>query len=328
MSAWVERPTIELDGSQPWDRRFESVPTAAIENARELLSEIRKQLPSQLGWLANAVRLRTAGRFHAEMKALAAMADTTWQEIAVANVTYDLTLAIGCTTVALPTREGPVLARNMDWWPEDLLARSSYLLSSFVDGGLRMANAGWPGAVGVVTGLSGNGFAVALNAVDSEDGREFTGYPVLLHIRRVLEDAGGFDEAVETLQRTKLTTSALFTVVGRENDQRVVIERSARKSSLRWAEPGRPLAATNHYRQLFCDETTHETNELFGTSCGRYESVLRAFDDLDPNESISDERLLYVLTEPSVILGITAQHIVMRPRLNSIRLFVPRKHVE
>ncbi|MFM9960453.1 MAG: hypothetical protein ACKV2Q_04425 [Planctomycetaceae bacterium] len=66
----------------------------------------------------------------------------------------------------------------------------------FTRGGeLAFANAGWPGAVGIVSGLSARGFAVALNAVGG--GSDMLGYPVLLHLRRVIEEAPDFDGAVD-----------------------------------------------------------------------------------------------------------------------------------
>src|SRR5207237_1931878 len=113
-----------------------------------------------------------------------------------------------------------------DWWPEDLLAQSSYLVRCSRRGEFAFANAGWPGAIGVVTGLSARGFAVVLNAVIGPEGIRKTGYPVLLHLRRVLEDARDFDDALRLLSEQTLAAPALFTLAGRDNAQRVVLERT------------------------------------------------------------------------------------------------------
>jgi hypothetical protein len=323
---WIDRPTLDFDLDVPVECRFRDVPTAAVAHARALLASIGEQFPAGLEGLADAIAARTAGRFDGEFRALAELAGASWREIALANVSYDLTMALGCSTVALPTADGPVLARNMDWWPEDLLARSSYRIRLVSGGELRVAHAGWPGGVGVVTGLSSRGFAIALNSVLGPENRDLEGHPVLLHLRRVLEDAADFDAAVESLRATRLATSALFTVVGRENRQRVVVERSTGRAALREAEPHRPLVATNHYRRLFREEEAGH-GPLFDTSCGRFDALLRHFDGHDPRTSIPDQRLLYVLTEPDVILGITAQHVVMRPAANDLRVYVPRRYV-
>src|SRR5262249_52434394 len=156
---------------------------------------VMAHVPPSMGLLADAVRLRTGNRFHQEADAIAAQVGSNWRDVILANISYDLVVAsLGCSTVALPTRDGPVLARNMDWWPEDRLAQASYLIRYSNGGQPRFVNAGWPGAVGVVTGLSHRGFALALNAVSSPDGANKLGYPVLLALRKVLEDAGDFDE--------------------------------------------------------------------------------------------------------------------------------------
>jgi hypothetical protein len=212
----------------------------------------------------------------------------------------------------------------MDWWPEDVLARCSCILRFERNGSLEFCNAGWPGAVGMVTGLSGRGFAVALNAVVGPENVNRFGYPVLLHLRRVVEDAADFDDGLRRLSSQTLAAPALFTLVGVENHQRAVIERSPRKSAVRWGEPDKPLIATNDYRLLFATET-HDLGEIYETTCNRFDALCSFFSRVDSRQEIHDEQLLYTLTDESVIQGITAQHVIIRPRTQSVRLFVPRR---
>ena len=326
---WIERPTIILDADVPIGRRFENVPVDAVDHARELLSAIRAELPAGALKLANLVRARTANRFQSEFVALAKMIAGDWREVLLANVSYDLVLSsFGCSTLALPTASGPVLARNMDWWPEEILARCSYIMrwerGGGGDGSLDFCNVGWPGAVGLVTGLSGRGFALALNAVVGPENSNRLGYPVLLHLRRVIEDAKDFDDALQRLTNQTLAAPALITLVGVENEQRVVIERSPRKSAVRWGEENSALITTNDYRVLFKTET-HDFSEIYRTTCSRYDALCRFFADVDSARDVPDEQLLYVLTDDSVIQGITAQHVIIRPKTQSVRLFVPRR---
>ena len=248
-----------------------------------------------------------------------------WRDVMLANISYDLLIAnMGCSTVALATPSGPVVARNMDWWPEDILAQASYLVQNNRAGKMHFVNAGWPGASGIVTGLSSRGFGVVLNAVISPEGHSKLGYPVLLHLRRVIEDAVDFDAAVRLLADQRLITSALFTLVGTDNRQRVVIERTPTRSALRWANGDAPLVATNDYRMLFRPET-HEGLEIYESTCSRYQALCEFFASQRPECEFDDNALLYILSDPRVIQGITAQHIIMRPRSRQIRLFVPRR---
>ncbi|MHC4445057.1 MAG: C45 family autoproteolytic acyltransferase/hydrolase [Planctomycetota bacterium] len=324
---WTECPTIELDLDKPLKERYHHVPQDAIDKGKRLLRAIMQEVPSQAKYLADAVRFRTANRFHKEALTIADKVGEDWRSIMVANISYDLALSIiGCSSVALPTPSGPVLARNMDWWPEDILAQTSYMIRCSRNGRLVYANAGWPGAIGTVTGMSGNGFAIVLNAVISPEGIHKTGYPVLLHIRRVLEDAADFESALEMLSQQKLIAPALLTLVGNENHQRVVIERTPKRHALRWPKENQPLITTNDYRSLFKPQT-YDDSEIYQTTCMRYEALCNFFADHNPDEEVENSALLYILSDPSVIQGITAQHVIIRPRSQKIRLFVPRRLV-
>jgi hypothetical protein len=235
-----------------------------------------------------------------------------------------LLAALGCSTIALPTADGPVLARNMDWFPEDLLAQASYLVRISRHGEFRYASAGWPGGIGVVTGLSARGFAVALNAVLCPEPICKTGYPVLLHLRCVVEDARDFDHALAMLRDQRLTAPGLFTLVGSKNEERVVIERSPTRHALRWPKEGEALLTTNDYRLLFPPKEGNGL-EIYQTTCHRYAALERMFASWSPARTLADTQLLYALSDPEVIQQITAQHVLIRPAKQAMRLFVPRR---
>lgn len=328
MSRWVECPVIDVDLAVPIDERYRNVPAEAFEKGKKILRAVLQEIPRAARFLADAARLRTNNRFHQEACTLARLVGGSWRGIMLANIVYDLALSLhGCSTVALPTPDGPVLARNMDWCPEDVLAQTSYLIRAWENGELAYANAGWPGVIGVVTGLSGRGFAIVLNAVTCPGGVSVTGYPVLLHIRRVLDDAKSFESAVKMLSRAHLAAPCLLTVVGTENRQRVVIERTPRRCVQRLAEQGKALLVTNHYRLLFRSQTCG-IPELDETTCGRYDALSESFADHTAEATVDDSTLLHALADPAVIQDITAQHVIIRPRTRQIRLLVPRRLVD
>lgn len=322
-TVWIEAPTVEMDLEKSARDRLSAMPEEVVRRGQMLLDALRAEIPPAAKKYAYLLRLRTWNRFQREAVAIADRVAADWREVMLANLSYELVLSqVGCSTVALPTPDGPVVARNMDFWPERPLAVASCLIRNTGKGRLVFANAGWPGGVGVVTGLSGRGFAVILNAVLSSEPMCWWGYPMLLQVRRVLEDCRDFDHAVGRLTRQRLIAPGLLTVVGTRNDQRVVIERSPRRAALRWGEEGKPLITTNDYRLLSASHGD-TSFELYRTTCFRYEALCEFYQDYNPDATPTDDHLLYILSDPRVKQTITAQHILIRPKSQTIRLFAP-----
>jgi hypothetical protein len=226
-------------------------------------------------------------------------------DVMLATLSYDLCVeGHGCSVAALATADGPVLARNLDWFPADLLAQAGCVIPTSC--GLE---AGFAGGIGVVTGLSHRGFALALNAVWC--GRsDPTGYPVLLFLRHLLDHAADFSGAVEMAAATPLMSGCLITLVGTRNDERAVIERTPSSAAVRTVRGDEPLVVTNHYRTM--DRPV---------SCDRHKR-LTADSQVLPT-SPTDEQVLGCLTVEPVLNGLTTHHVLMRPAAGSLRLFVP-----
>src|SRR5262245_18894317 len=152
MLPWLDCPCLTLDLAQPPARRYAGVPEHAFARGKILLDAIVREIPPKARLLADAVRLRTLNRFQAEATSLADQVGASWRDVMLANISYDLLLAsVGCSTVTLATPQGPVVARNMDWWPEHIIAQASYQVLCVRGNELAFINAGWPGAIGVVT---------------------------------------------------------------------------------------------------------------------------------------------------------------------------------
>ncbi|QDT36748.1 C45 family autoproteolytic acyltransferase/hydolase [Stratiformator vulcanicus] len=323
---WIVAPQVELDLRRRLVDQVEAFPPELIERGRQLLQSIWSELPKKALKLAPLIHLRTGFLFRREAAAYAKAVGVDPREIIVANIIYDLALSqMGCSSAAIATPDGPVLARNMDWLPEGPLARATATIRLTLKNGAKITHAGFPGSIGVVTGMSSRGFAIALNAVPAPGGTDRLGYPVLLLIRKVLEGASTFAAAVQRLSKTRLTSGAVFTVVGRQNSERVVIERGPRVFALRRPEGDEPLVATNHFRVLFPDMLPAANNDLqiAGANAGRYHCLLQSLPD--DSQRHSDEALLYRLSDPGVIQDYTAQHVIARPYADEFRTWVPQR---
>lgn len=116
---------------------------------------------------------------------------------------------------------------------------------------------------------------------------------------------------------------ALITLVGRENHERAVIERSPNRAVERRPTGDEALATTNDYR-LFRPPEASGGAEIFRTTCGRFDTLQRRLGG-GSVRAWEDEELLETLTDPRVIQTITAQHVVARPRDGTLRLWIPTR---
>ncbi|MBA4188287.1 MAG: hypothetical protein C0467_09805 [Planctomycetaceae bacterium] len=239
---------------------------------------------------------------HAERaKHAAAMIGVDPVDLMAGNLCYDIlagTIAMGCSTLALAGKDGPVLTRNMDWFPAEKIAKASCLVKEEYG-----VNAGFLGMLGAVTGMSRHGFCVCINAAFG--GSDPDGYPMLLFLRHVLDTAQSFNHALEMVEKERLMSGGIITLVGIQNDERAVVERAHAKAMVRRPTGDEPLMATNHFRAL------PEPTILW---CERYECMAK---------HAGRRPAIDILTDRRVLQDITAQHVVMCPATQSAGMFVP-----
>lgn len=321
MVHWTECSSFDLILEKPASERFRDIPDLAIKRALSILTVMSgKSSPSHYP-IAHMIAEKTGKRFQDEVEALGSKLGISWEAILLANVSYDLeVMLMGCSTAAIPTPEGPVLARNLDWDFQDFLGRGSYLMRYMRKGKPEYMSAGWAGAVGAVTGMSPKGFSLALNCVIGPEKVDITqGYPVLLFLRRVLEDAGSFEEAVTMVSTEHLMAPGLITIVGTNNDQRVCVERSQTSHFQRWAEPEKVLCTTNNYIKLF------DGKDFADMLDGRLDAMKDLTKHMDGHSDVEDETILSILTNPDVIQENTAQHVISRPSTQTMKVWCPSK---
>ena len=109
----------------------------------------------------------------------------------------------------------------------------------YPDGKYPFASIGWPGLVGVVTGINARGIFVALNPTRTDDPPE-DGAPLAIVLRQVLEEADTLEQALELLKQAPLRSSGAVLVGDGIQRKAVVVELSPRnKEERRQIEGGR-----------------------------------------------------------------------------------------
>jgi isopenicillin-N N-acyltransferase-like protein len=99
------------------------------------------------------------------------------------------------------------------------------------EGRIAWAGVGWPGQLGVVTGINAEGIAVMVDPARTSDVRVTrSARPVALLARSVLEQAHTLDEAIKLIESTPTLGSAVLAVIDGTSGKWVQIERTPNKA--------------------------------------------------------------------------------------------------
>jgi acid ceramidase len=301
---------ISIDLSRPLAARW-NLSADQCGQARELLAFYQRDL----GMAADAVPLicaaardRLAPSHLAEIESLAAQAGVPCDLAMLGNLYYDVLKAVwfrafGCTAFAIDTPEGPLHARNLDWWTGNAALARYTAICRFTGapaGGF--TSVGWPGLAGVFSAVAPGRFAVTLNAVLSEDDAQLA-CPVVFLLRTVLESAPDFAAALRVLAETPIASDCLLLLTGTRRGEMAVIERTPSRSAVRHPEHGF-IAVTNGYQALAAEG--HAPGAL-STWCGRSARIHELAAQRRPR---TPDECFACLRDDRVQMGITVQQMV------------------
>jgi len=213
---------------------------------------------------------RIAPAYKREMQALARAADVPYREILLLNCVDDVlaNLAqlgelygrLGCSAFAAMgqrTAEGELLVgRNLDYFVpsaagEDAWAATNYMKEHVVaieytpESGHPFVSVGWPGFIGVATGMSAAGLCLGSLTVSTRRNWPFA-TPATFIYRDMLQDTETLSDAIHLLRQSpRAQGNNLLLGSGSEADARVV-EFTPWQFSVREPEDGW-ICTTNHY---------------------------------------------------------------------------------
>lgn len=161
------------------------------------------------------------------------------------------------------------------------------------DGKYPFVSVGWPGLMGVVTGINARGIFVALDAARTDDPLE-DGTPLPFVLRQVLEEADTLEQAVEILREAKVRTSGIILVGDGRARRSAVVEVAARgredRRTLR-GEDDAVVWATNHMiKESFEGDLQNDWIRRYTSSGYRYDRLKELLADvsggLDPSQAV------------------------------------------
>jgi hypothetical protein len=190
-------------------------------------------------------------------------------KVIVANCLWDIK-KLGCSTLFVAadrsTTGQPLLGRNLDFPTLGVLQRYGLVIVFRPAGKRAVASIGFPGLVGVLSGMNDAGLTVAtLDVRSTGDGAppfDLSGTPLILTFRRILEECTTVAEAETLLKSVKRTTLMNLAVCDAAGTG-VVFELTPKSVGVRKPEDGL-CTCTNHFRTA---------GLAAGTKCWRFDEL-------------------------------------------------------
>jgi hypothetical protein len=204
----------------------------------------KRELPAAKAQAARLFAAHLTDDERREVAALARAADLPEEDVLFGQWFTDVYRAFACSTLAGPSAEGELLARNLDFPSMGYLGRYSIVSVVKPTGKKAFVSVGWPGLIGVLSGES-HDVALSVMVVHNAEGAR-AGVPFQLAFRRVLEQAGSAAEAEAQLRATALTVTNNLMVVDRGGDARV-LELHPDGIVARHPDANGRLVSTNHF---------------------------------------------------------------------------------
>lgn len=192
----------------------------------------------------------------AEADALAKQTGMDERETVLAQCFLDLSPMSACSTITLPASASPDhvarFGRNLEFISLGVADKYSTVFVYHPDEGrYGFVSIGWPGLIGVLSGMNEHGLALA-NMEVTRSPRLPGAMPYTLLYRTVLERCKTVDEAIDLLRATPRQTANNLMLMDATGD-RAVVEITPDGITVRRAAATAPLISTNHQRGTDCD---------------------------------------------------------------------------
>ncbi|HET6247453.1 MAG TPA: C45 family peptidase [Tepidisphaeraceae bacterium] len=187
----------------------------------------------------------------AEVNAMATQCGMDRDEAILAQCFLDLTPMSACSTITLPADAAPDhiarFGRNLDFPSLNIADKYTALfIYEPTDGRYKFASVGWPGMIGVLSGINEHGLCLA-NMEVKRAARLPMAMPYTLLYRTVLEKCKTVDEAIDLLQKTPRQTPNNLMLMDADG-HRAVVELTPEAVVVRRGSEGASLISTNHQR--------------------------------------------------------------------------------
>ncbi|RFC54923.1 C45 family autoproteolytic acyltransferase/hydolase [Brumimicrobium aurantiacum] len=223
----------------------------------------QKRLTKFLQWYNRELYKHVPNEFKAEIYGLSRYVPDTYNYIAppyirslylhgahdIGHALVDLAM-IGCTSAALwddETEDGELLiGRNLDFYAGDEFAEEKLILFIDPDDGIPFVSIGWPGMLGVISGMNKEGLTITMNAGKSKIPLKAK-KPISILAREILQYASTIDEAIAIAKNSEVFVSEALMIGSANDNKAVVIEMSPKNFGVYEIVNSR-LVCSNHFQ--------------------------------------------------------------------------------
>jgi hypothetical protein len=268
--AIVAAPVVELWGDP---RQIGTAHGQRLGNAIRMLHDqyLAPMMQGELGsfearFEAAAFEMYMLPEHRAELGALGEAAGINHFDAVLGQCFLDLMPMTACSTIALPasaSADGVArLGRNLDFPSLQIADKHTVLFIYHPNRRYQFATVGWPGMIGVLSGMNERGLCLACMEV-AREARPASAMPYTLLYRTVLEQCKDVDEAIALLNRTPRQTANNLMLMDADGN-RAVAEIRPQGVVIRRGLPDAALISTNHQRG--------QDNDMPGY-CWRYDAL-------------------------------------------------------
>lgn len=160
-------------------------------------------------------------------------------------------MLVGCSSFATWGTQSAdsslLIGRNFDFYVGDAFAENKQVAFYTPDQGYKFASVGWPGMIGVLSGMNETGLTVTINAAKSAVPTG-SATPISILTREILQYASTIDEAFAIAQKRKTFVSESILIGSAKDGKAAIIEKSTEKTVLFKGKEANRLICTNHYQ--------------------------------------------------------------------------------
>ena len=160
-------------------------------------------------------------------------------------------MLVGCSSFATWGTQSAdsslLIGRNFDFYVGDAFAENKQVAFYTPDQGYKFASVGWPGMIGVLSGMNETGLTVTINAAKSAVPTG-SATPISILTREILQYASTIDEAFAIAKKRKTFVSESILIGSAKYGKDAIIEKSPEKTVLFKGKESDRLISTNHYQ--------------------------------------------------------------------------------